>query len=79
MSGIYIEAECAVCQMLSAQTLYCRQGEIHWAKCSQFQPIKVFMEILSRCLGQKCFLFSVNRDAYIHGKTFVVLLKTMKV
>ena len=44
-----------------------------------FSHIEVFVEILSRCLGQKCFLFSIiKRGVYIHGKTFVVLLKTMK-
>ena len=43
--------------------------------CS-FNPTKAFTEILSHCLGQKCLL--LKRGAYIHGKTFVVLLKTAK-
>ena len=44
-----------------------------------FNPIEVVAEILLRCLGQKCFLFStIKRGAYIHGRTFVVLLKTVK-
>ena len=35
-----------------------------------FNLIKVFMDILSHCLGQKC-LFSVVKESvtYIHGKT----------
>ena len=42
-----------------------------------FNPIEVFMEILSHCLGQKCLLSSI-RGIYIHGRVFMVLLKTMK-
>ena len=42
-----------------------------------FNPTKVFTEILPRFLSQKCLL--LKRDAYIHGKTFTVLLKTVKV
>ena len=41
-----------------------------------FNPTKVFVEILSCCLSQKCLL--LKRGTYIHGKTFVVLLKTTK-
>ena len=37
-----------------------------------FNPSKVFAEIPSRFLSQKCLL--LKRGAYIHGKTF-----TMKV
>ena len=39
-----------------------------------FSAIKVFVEILSRCLGHKYLLFSTikKRDACIHGKTFTV-------
>ena len=42
-----------------------------------FNPTKVFTEILPRFLSQKCLL--LKRDAYIHGKTFTVVLKTVKV
>ena len=36
-----------------------------------FNPIEVFKEILSCCLGQKYFLFSIiKRGAYIHRKNF---------
>ena len=41
-----------------------------------FNPTKVFTEILSCILGQKCLLF--KSGAYIHKKTFTVLLKTAK-
>ena len=41
-----------------------------------FNPTEVFAEILSCCLSQKCLL--LKSDAYIHGKTFTVLLKTTK-
>ena len=40
-----------------------------------FNPTEVFGEILSHYLGQKYF----SRGAYIHGKNFTVLLKTVKV
>ena len=44
-----------------------------------FNLIEVFAELLLRCLGQKCFLFSViKRGTYIHGKTFTVLLNIVK-
>ena len=42
-----------------------------------FNPTKVFKEILPRFLSQKWLL--LKRGAYIHGKTFIVLLKTVKV
>ena len=42
-----------------------------------FNPIEVFVEILSHCLGHKC-LFSMIREVLIHGKTFTVVLKTIK-
>ena len=41
-----------------------------------FHPTKVFTEILSRFLSQKCLL--LTRGTYVHRKTFGVLLKTMK-
>ena len=41
-----------------------------------FNPNEVFMEILPHFLGQKCLF--LKRGAYIHGKTFTVLLKTVK-
>ena len=45
-----------------------------------FNHSKVFVEILSRCLGQKCLSFSIiiKRGAYIYRKTFMILLKTVK-
>ena len=30
-----------------------------------FNPIEVFAEILSRCLGQKCLLFSIIKERYL--------------
>ena len=42
-----------------------------------FSAIEVFTEILSRCLGHK-YLVQLKRGTYIHGKTFAVLLKTVK-
>ena len=42
--------------------LYCRWGNIRWAKYSGFSTIKVFTEILSRCLGHKCSLFSTIKE-----------------
>ena len=41
-----------------------------------FNPTEIITEVLSRCLGQKCLL--LKRVAYIHRKTFMVLLKTTK-
>ena len=44
-----------------------------------FSAIEAFMEIFFRCLGHKCsLLVQLKRGAYIHGKTFGVLLKTVK-
>ena len=44
-----------------------------------FNSIEVFVEILSRCLGQKYSLLSViKRDACIHRKTFAVFVKSVK-
>ena len=44
-----------------------------------FSAIEVFMEIFFRCLGHKCsLLVQLKRGAYIHRKTFAVLLKTVK-
>ena len=46
--------------------------------CS-FNPIEVFVKILSHCLGQKCLLFSIIKKRRLHSlETFTVLLKTMK-
>ena len=41
-----------------------------------FIPTEVFAEILSHLLSQKCLL--LKSGAQIHGKTFAVLLKTVK-
>ena len=44
-----------------------------------FDSTEVFAETLSRCLGQNAYyLAQVKRGAYIHGKTFTVLLKFAK-
>ena len=41
--------------------------------------IKVFTKIISHCFGHSAhYLVQLKRSAYIHGKTFVLLLKTMK-
>ena len=40
-------------------------------------PNEVFTEILSHFLGWKCLF--LKRGAYIHGKTFTVLLKTVSI
>ena len=32
-----------------------------------FNPIEVFTEILSRCLGQKCLLFSIIKERYLYS------------
>ena len=41
--------------------------------------IKVLTKILSRCLGHKYSLFRIIKERhYIHGKTFMVVLKTVK-
>ena len=42
-----------------------------------FNPTEVFTETVSHFFSQKCLL--LKRGAYIHEKTFAVLLKTMKV
>ena len=61
-----------------------KRGKIRWAKlllchtvegerfaglkvCS-FNPTEVFAEILSRCLGQKYFLFSVIKERHLHSR-----------
>ena len=41
-----------------------------------FHPTKVFMELFSRFLSQKCLL--LKSGTYVHRKTFAVLLKTAK-
>ena len=41
-----------------------------------FNPIEVFADILSYFLTQKCLL--LESGTYSHGKTFAVLLKTVK-
>ena len=32
-----------------------------------FNPIEVFMEILSCCLGQKCLLFSIIKERHLYS------------
>ena len=49
-----------------------------------FSAIEVFAEIFLRCLGHMhCisthYLVYLKSGTYIHGKTFTVLLKTVKV
>ena len=43
-----------------------------------FNPNEVFTEILLHCLGQNCLFSIIKESTYIHGKSFAVLLKTMK-
>ena len=33
-----------------------------------FNPIEVFVEILLRCLGQKCLLFSIIKERYLYSQ-----------
>ena len=61
--------------------LYLLQGTIDVEKFAglnfrSFNPTEVFVEILLCFLSQKCLL--VKSGAYIHGKPFMVLLKTAK-
>ena len=43
-----------------------------------FNPNEVFTEIFSHCLGQKCLFSIIKESTYIHGKSFAVLLRTVK-
>ena len=46
-----------------------------------YNPIKVFTETFSRCLGQKCLLFSIIKERHLYSREnliFAVLLKTVK-
>ena len=61
----------------SHSLLYCRRGKIRWAKRSRFQPHSSFREN-TFTLPWPEVLIIVKRGAYIHGKTFAVLLKTTK-
>ena len=62
--------------------IYRRRGKICWAKYSHsFSVIRVFTEILACFLGHNImcsFLVQLKRGTYIHGKTFTVLLKSVK-
>ena len=33
-----------------------------------YNPIKVFAEILSRCLSQKCLLFSIIKERHLYSR-----------
>ena len=58
---------------------YRRQERFAGLHIRGFSTIKVFMEILSCCLAISAhYLVQLKRGAYIHGKTFAVLLKTLK-
>ena len=65
--------------MITKLSKYHKRGKIRWAKLPRIQPNVVFTEKLSRCLAfttlkQHIYTKLVN----VHGKTFVVLLKTAK-
>ena len=47
--------------------VYRRREKIHLAKRRGFNTIKVFVEILSRCLGQKCFLSSIIKERHLYS------------
>ena len=59
-------------------------GTVDWERFTglnirSFSAIEVFMKILSHFLSHKCSLFStIKESTYIHGKTFVILLKAIK-
>ena len=46
---------------------YLRRGKICWAKRLRFQPHWSLAEILSRCLGQKYFLFSIIKERHLYS------------
>ena len=56
---------------------YHRRRKIRWAKHSRFQPYlqKYFCVVLAITA---LYLVQLKRDAYIHRKTFMVPLKTVK-
>ena len=55
---------------------YHRWGNFTGLNFCIFNPTKVFTEILSSFLSQKCLL--LKRGTYIHGKILVMLMKTTK-
>ena len=58
---------------------YHRWGKIHWATYSWFQRHRSFCRNTLHFLGHNAhYLVQTKRDTYIHGKNFVVLLKTVK-
>ena len=66
---------------MSVQAEYCRCGKICWAKCLWFQPNWSFRRNTFALPWLKVLIINfsiIKRGAYIHGKTFAVLLKTVK-
>ena len=57
--------------------MYRTHGKFTGLNFHGFNPTEVFAEICLHFLSQKCSL--LNSNAYIHGNTFVVLLKIVKV
>ena len=43
-----------------------------------FNPIEAFMEVFSHYIALAKSAYYLERGAYIHGITFVILLKTVK-
>ena len=66
-----------ICPVLFYITIFSyttdKRGKIHWAKLSQFQPLKVFVGILSQCLGQKCLLFSIIKERCLYSDTYLIM------
>ena len=56
--------------------VYHKRGKIHWAKHLQFQPYEVFHRNTFAVHWQPVFIIYLWLK--IHGKTFVVLPKTVK-
>ena len=65
--------------IFSSITLATKRNTVDGLNLCSFSHIKVFMEILLCCLGQKFSLFSIIKERrYNHGKTLTVLLNIMK-
>ena len=75
---MHLVSHCILINFVSTQWPdYCKQGKIHWAKHSWFQPCKVFTEIFSGALASRVYYLTLAKYFFC-GKTFAVHLKTMK-
>ena len=52
---------------ISCVSIYHRWGKIPGLNICGFSAIKVFVEILSHCLGHKCSLFSTNKERHLYS------------